>query len=311
MPAQDYLCAVHNNFDRIMKAYPNRVVNGNTERELLSPRFMAEHCSFVEYEDVDEGNENLAELVGRYGYSQSQFDHIQEVYEMAKKIKDSYVIMADKSNEKDLITFRVLEKDDPLGFVLGNITNCCQSIGDVGESCVEDGYKNLNAGFLVFEESSAGETRVLGQAYIWYDPETKTVCYDNIEIPTAVLDELRAGEKQGKGLSSSRLMKAVEKSAVAIMRAMNKDKLQVERVTTGQGYNDLRRELDKNFKLETRPIAKHRNYSGYTDARLGQYIIKTYDEVTKMYSDVIEKTASEIAEDLQNIQDANDYKYEM
>ncbi len=110
MDSQDYLCAAHNAFESILKNYPNRVVNGNEERALLSPRFVAEHSSFVEYEDVEEGNEILAELLGRYGYDQEQFDHIQEVYETAKKLKDTYIIRADRAKESSPVQFRVLEK---------------------------------------------------------------------------------------------------------------------------------------------------------------------------------------------------------
>ena len=311
MDSQDYLCAAHNAFESILKNYPNRVVNGNEERALLSPRFVAEHSSFVEYEGVEEGNEILAELLGRYGYDQEQFDHIQEVYETAKKLKDTYIIRADKAKESNPVQFRVLEKDDPLGFVLGDITNCCQVLGGDGETCVDDGYTNPNAGFLVFEESildengkPTGETRVLGQAYIWYDPQTKTVCYDNIEIPTKVLDEMRKGNKhEDSRVTSKTLMDAVEESAVAIMTAMNKDGMKVERVTTGEGYNDLKRELSEKFERESSPKAQHRGYSGYSDARSAQYIIKTYDEVTRMYGDEIRQAAKEARKDIQEIRE--------
>ena len=309
MDSQDYLCLAHNAFDRIMKNYPNRVVTGNEERSLLTPRFVAEHSSIVEYDYVDDGNELLAEIVGKYGYDEEQFEHIQEVYNEAKTIKDKYVISADRAKGKNGITFRILEKDDPMGFVLGDITNCCQHIGGAGEECVDDGYTNPNAGFLVFEESEldedgkpTGEIRILGQAYVWYDPQTNTVCYDNIEIPTKVLDELRRGNRHGERLSSN-----------AIMLAMNRKGIKVDRVTTGQGYNDLRDELEDRFgSPETNPKAQHRGYSGYSDARSAQYVIRTYDEVTRMYADTIRETANTIRADLSDIKRAESQKgYEM
>lgn len=309
MDSQDYLCNAHNCFETILKNYPNRVVTGNEERALLTPRFVAEHSTIIEYEDVEEGNELLAETVGRYGYSQEQFDHIQETYNRAKGIKDKYVISADRAKENDCITFRVLEKDDPLGFVLGDITNCCQHIDGVGGSCVDDGYINPNAGFLVFEESildekgkATGETRILGQAYIWYDPVTKTVCYDNIEIPTKVLGELRKGDKHDERISSSALLDAVVGSADAIMSSMNDKGIEVKQVTTGQGYNDLRTELERRFgSAKTKNLAKHRGYSGYTDADAGQYVIRTYDETTKQYRKEILDTSKGIIDKLKDM----------
>lgn len=284
MPAQDYLCIAHNSFDLILQKYPNRTIYGNSERALLSPKFIAEHVAVVEYDDVKEGFEELAETIGRYGYKETQFQHMQKVFGAARKVKG--VICAEKACGKNDITFRVLDKTDPFGFVLGDVTVCCQVNGGTAEKCVDDGYLNPHAGFLVFEENFVdhkgkftGEKRVLAQAYVWYDPQTFTVCYDNIEVPKVVLEELRRGAKHGSKISSQALMETVIESANAIMLAMNKNGVRVERVTTGKGYNDLRFEIEKRFGApEKHPIAAHRGYTGYTDARNAQYLISTRDE---------------------------------
>ena len=305
----DYLPLAHNSFALIQKNYPNKVVGGNTEYNMFSPRFVAEHCVLVEYTDIRPGNEQLAELIGKYGYSQAQFERIQNIYERAKTIKDSYVIMADRADENDTVKFRILEKDDKLGFILGDITNCCQKFGGAAESCIEDAFTNPEAGFLVFEESikdkngkDTGEVRMLGQAYVWYDPVTKTVCLDNIEIPGKVLNELRKeGKSEGKKLSKE-FMDAVEKSAVSIMKAMNKNGIKVERVTTGEGRNDLKHELEGRYQIELKPLSQHREYDGYSDAREKQYIIKTYDEVTKDYAAQTLGFIDEIKSNLEKIQ---------
>ena len=307
MDSADYLCNAHNSFKTILKNYPNRVVNGNEERALLTPRFVAEHCSIVEYEDVEEGNELLANTVGKYGYSQVQFDRIQEIYNKAKKIKDKYVIQADKSLGANGIYFRILEKDDPLGFVIGDITNCCQHIDGPADSCVDDGYTNPEAGFIVFEESLTDEngnpkdeTRILGQAYVWYDSKTKTVCLDNIEIPHKVLRELRSKPKDGQGISSEDLISVVKECAESIMKKMNEKEVKVERVTVGKGYNDLTQELSQHFKQEINPIAK--NKSGvYTDADEVQYLIATYDDFTKNIASDIQTVVGQAKADIEMI----------
>ncbi len=108
--AQDYLCTAHNSFDQILKNYPNRVVSGNTERNLLTPKFVAEHCNIVEYEDIDEGNQDLAATVGEYGYTQEQFDEIQKIYNQAKRHKDNYVIRADRSLEEKCFISRTAKR---------------------------------------------------------------------------------------------------------------------------------------------------------------------------------------------------------
>lgn len=308
---RDYLCDAHNAFSAIMRRYPYRDVNGNEERALLSPRFVAEHSIVVDYDKVEEGNEQLAEIVGRYGYSQEQFEIIQKIYNQAKNTKDQAVLCLDIPKNEEGITFRFLEKDDPLGFVLGDITNCCQHIGGVAESCVKDGYINPNSGFMVFEgvipnEDGELEKMILGQAYVWYDPETKTVCLDNIEVPKKVLDKLRSGTKHGEVLSSKTFIEAVERASESILMAMNRKGIEVKKVTTGQGYNDLKKEIETRFGApETKNLAKNRANNVYSDAKNAQYILKTYDEVTKMYGNAIFETLKEIQADLNDIEKAN------
>ncbi|MBQ7351651.1 MAG: leucine-rich repeat domain-containing protein [Clostridia bacterium] len=285
---QDYLWSAHNNFDNIVKAFPNRTVNTNERRACLTPRFVAEHCNQIVYNYVNIGNKEFAGLVGRYGYSQAQFERMQEIFDSAKVTKGDSVICADEAKCDDAITFRVLEKDDPLGFVLGDITNCCQRFGSEAESCVIDGYTNKNAGFLVFEENVkdgngclTDEKRILAQAYIYYDPETKTICYDNIEIPTNIINELRYGKKtrQGRCVTYTDFDKAVNSSAVAIMNAMNRKGVAVERVTIGAGYNDLKEHLSGKYHIvDKKNMAVHRSYYGYSDSRGTQYEIKNINK---------------------------------
>ena len=287
MEEQDYICAAHNSFATIQQNYPNRVVNGNEERALLTPRFVAEHSCVVEYEDVDEGNEHLADVIGRYGYSQEQFEKMQDVFNQAKNVKS--MITADESHEESVVTYRVLGKDDEEGFIVGDVANCCQHLGGEAESCVEDGYLNPKAGFIVFEHKTSDPDkegkRMVGEAYMWYDPETKTVCFDNIEVPTKVLKQLKQGYKQDSEVSFNNFVKAVINSADAIMYDMNRNGIEVQRVTTGKGYNDLATVLEKTFgKPEEYPIARHRGYGGYSDADFAQYLIRTYDQTKANYA---------------------------
>lgn len=106
---------------------------------------------------------------------------------------------------------------------------------------VDDGYIEPHAGFMVFEETlrdkegnSTDERRILEQAYIWYDPVTRTICYDNIEIPKNLLEEMRKASKSGDQLSTNALLDTVVESADAVMTAMNRNGVPVERVTTAK-----------------------------------------------------------------------------
>ena len=309
----DYLCIAFNNFKSLQERYPYHGVTGNTNNLLFTPKFVAENILIRNYENVRPGNEQLAVLIGKYGYTQEQFEYIQDIFDDAKLIKDLQVIHAKKSSGINGITFRVLEKDDPKGFIIGHETTCCQYIGDDGEECVIDGYLNPNAGFIVFEQPiidrkgyPTEESRIIAQAYIWYDPETKTVCFDNIEIPETLLQSMRVATKHGKQFSSKALLDSVIESADAIMYEMNSRGIPVERVTTGKGYNKLNKDLQEIFgEPESPPIAQHRGYDGYSDALRSQYLIRTYDETTKNYSNAIKDKLQSTMNDLKFIIEQN------
>ena len=135
--------------------------------------------------------------------------------------------------------------------------------------------------------------------------QCNTVCYDNIEIPTSVIHELRTGTKAKKERSTIALLNAVVDSADSIILAMNEKGIPVERVTTGKGYNTIATELEERFgSPETPPKALHRNYTGYTDADGAQYVIRTYKQTTKRYAETIYKAAKEVLKDLNAIQAA-------
>lgn len=279
-PDKDFLAQVHNNWQNIINLFPNRVVNGNTLHDLLTPSFVAKHSMTTSFYGINPGNEELALTLGQYGYSQSQFEEMQAVFDFAKTLKEKCVIRADKSKEFDCINFRILEKDDPLGFILGDITNCCQAWGGAAKSCVEDGYKNPNSAFLVFEETikdkdgkPTDKKRILGQAYVWYDPITRTVCMDNIEIPTGILRELTSSKATKNGVSLSEFLDIIEYSAKSIKNTMNRNNTRVNRVTIGSGFNDLSKHLKTRYNLITHNLARNPSSGVYSDANSSQFVI--------------------------------------
>lgn len=273
----DLLCKMHNQFSQIQKNFPNMRVNTRKNVDRFTPEFMIEHCQMVFYENVKFKNENMAELIGKYGYSQLDFDKMQDIFEVAKLIKNDSVLDADDALNQGEVKFRLLKKDDPLGFVLGDITNCCQHIGGAAEKCVIDGFLNKNAGFLVFEEdvldennSKTGKTKILGQAYVWYDAEHKTVCYDNIEVPKMALQRIKSAKS---GATVEAFLQAIDLSATSVLNKMRQNGVDVERITVGKGYNDFNYILEKLYPLEMYPKAKNKE-GVYSDAATGQYIIK-------------------------------------
>ena len=109
---------------------------------------------------------------------------------------------------------------------------------------------------------------------MWYDPKTRTVCYDNIEVPTKVKEELKMGNKRQSGVSYDNFIKAVKKSAIAVAENMISRGYPVDYVTTGYGYNDLAISLQKVFgDPKDVGLAEHRGYIGYSDAKVRQFVL--------------------------------------
>ena len=51
-----------------------------------------------------------------------------------------------------------------------------------------------------------------------------------------------------------------------------------------------------------RPKARHRGYTGYSDAEDAQFLIRTYDQTTKLYASKIRELGGEIQKDLTAIE---------
>ncbi len=241
----------------------------------------------IRYINVDHGNEELAAMVGLYDYSQEQFNQIQKTYNIAKAIKSSYVITADKTNTATgCVSFRLIGKDDPLGFVLNDITKTTYLNGNATSECVDDAYKNPNAGFLVFEINevdefgkATGAKKILAQTYVWYDPFTSTVCYDRIEMPEKVIKEINNTSVIMREKILNELIKVINRSARSIMDSMSVNRHHVSRVTAGPCLLN-EQFLEAYGDPEINPVARHRTYDGEINAEEEQFLIDEAPEKT-------------------------------
>jgi hypothetical protein len=74
-------------------------------------------------------------------------------------------------------TLRRLAANDVRGLFLGEIVNCCQSIGGFGEKCAQHGYTSQDGGFYVVE-TAKGE--IIGEAWAWRGQKDE-MCLDSLE----------------------------------------------------------------------------------------------------------------------------------
>lgn len=73
----------------------------------------------------------------------------------------------------------ILEGNDPKQVMLGYDTNCCQVLGDAGESAMMHGLLHPKAGFWVITKKDSG--KVVAQAESW-ELNENTLVFDNIEF---------------------------------------------------------------------------------------------------------------------------------
>ena len=204
-------------------------------------------------------------MMGMYGYSQEQFEELQEWFDAAKYINDKELklFIGKDSNDERKIQYDLLEKDDPLTAVLGNITNCCQVIGQTGESCVKYGMTMPNSKFMTFSHNKT----IVGQSWVWYDETTKVICLDNIEAPDKFYELIKNDENLKREFKD-----CLKRVADSFIKEMGNHGLEVRSVTVGKGYNDISYLLKDMFE-EVKEASSLCGYDKYSDSK-EQYVIK-------------------------------------
>ncbi|MDD4275906.1 MAG: leucine-rich repeat domain-containing protein [Clostridia bacterium] len=259
-----YLAASFNRFDEIKKIYPNKIINSNRTADALLPEHVIKALRSFIYKKINHGNDYMAALVSQYGYSQSDFEKLQTIFEKAKLLEPEKITLVTKPDDKKQpIHYDLLEKNNPVGLVLGDITNCCQHLNGAGESCMLYGVQAPNSKFLVIRYNNS----IIAQGWVWYDEKTATVCIDNIEIPKT---QRKKFDKDVNNQVLKTLKRFADNTALEMQELRD---IKIKKVTIGLGYNDFKKELSDNFDCDkdTKVLS---GYHGYTDARSQLVIYK-------------------------------------
>jgi len=99
----------------------------------------------IKYKNA-ESDPELADLCMFYDLDEAIFERCLELKKQQKTFDNLPNIVIDG---KSGYYFVKLPPNDPRAFILGYITNCCQSIGRDSEQCVIDGISRANNGFYV------------------------------------------------------------------------------------------------------------------------------------------------------------------
>jgi hypothetical protein len=74
-------------------------------------------------------------------------------------------------------TFHRLAANDIRGLFLGELTDCCQSIGGAGSECAAHGFTSEDSGFYVVENAKG---QIIGQTWAWRGEKGELV-FDSLE----------------------------------------------------------------------------------------------------------------------------------
>ena len=279
---QTYIGAIQKKFKNI------KIANSNRKLTLdLAISYVQEN----KYEDVEDGNESVAEISSVAGYDQEDFETLQKIYNYGKqRVFSSIPRIENKTNKYN---YEILRLDDPLALAIGTLTDCCQEIGNVAESCMEHSMVDKNGRVFVIRDK---EGNIVSQSWVWRNGNV--LCFDNIEVPNKAFDRIDNRNKLAQEIYEIYKKAAeelIEKDEKAYKKLFDEGKitqveyegLKLKKVTVGIGYNDIAEVLKKNSKKD-HTIIRPREFLSrvdldnnlYTSDSKTQYILK--DEEKQM-----------------------------
>ena len=254
---QSELSKIQNQWDKIVEANLGQKVNFEK-----CEAYIYSHV----YENVGEDELEIAKLASNSGYSQEQFEQVQEIFNEQKKRTQSSIPQIEKKDAKTGYTYKVLRLDDPTAIFVGELTDCCQALGNAGESCMRHSVTSPNGRILVVQD---GEGKILSQSWIWRNKNT--ICLDNIEAVQK--------DSQNKKIVSSDLLSVIQGAAKdfvetdkAGMQKWEKAqllKLEEEKANgsiSEQEYNESKTKIEQ--VVQSQQLTKVTVGIGYTDVDL-------------------------------------------
>ena len=237
----------------------------NSNRQLTLPLAV----SFVrtnKYSNINPGNERVAEISSIAGYSQADFNKLQEIYNYGKQ--RTYSSIPRIENTKDNYHYEMLRLDDPLAMAIGTLTDCCQELGNCAEVCMEHSMVDKNGRVFVIKDA---EGNIVAQSWVWRNKDV--LCFDNIEIPNKAFTRAnRENPEGGNKALADEVYKIYKQAASDLIEEDKKiydkllaegkitqeqyDGLRLGKVTVGLGYNDIAESLKENSTYDKGHISR-------------------------------------------------------
>ena len=247
------------------------------------------HIKDIEYNNIDIGNDDVADEAQCFEYGQDEFDLMQKIYNEGE-FRD-YSSIPRILGEEDGMKYEMLRCDDPLALTIGDRTDCCQKIGGKGFTAMEHSMVSPDGRVFCVRDKF---DRIIAQSWVWRNQNV--ICFDDIEISDKVYS-LYISENPGTSKIdlANRVLMVYKRAAKELMdvdkliysKMLEQKKITQEeydclllkKVTTGLGYREIAEVIKVDGTLYcdddmVKVIHSDRFRELYTDANI-QYIINS------------------------------------
>ena len=259
--------------------------------------------SFVQvnkFTSVNVGNERVAEISAIAGYSQTDFNKLQEIYNYGKQRTFSSIPRIEQNAEKTSgrYSYETLRLDDPLAMAIGTLTDCCQELNNCAEVCMEHSMVDKNGRVFVIKDEQGN---IVAQSWVWRNKDV--LCFDNIEIPDkAFARAVKEHPELGRKGFTDEVFEIYKQAAHDLIESDEKvykellesgkitqeqyDGLRLGKVTVGLGYNDIAESLKQNSAVDRGTISRPLPFKEpvklsrglYTSDSITQYVLEERDD---------------------------------
>ena len=259
----------------------------------ITPEIALRAASDNQYSNRKVGFEKGEELAKKFAFDQDYFEVAQEVWEGARK-RDASIIPRVQGKD-DEYSYEVLRLDDVTGIYAGNISNCCQKLGGIGETAMLHSMTEKSGRVFIVRDNNK---RIIAQSWLWRNGDT--ICFDNVEIPD------NADSQKNQDAIYTILKKVAkelcDKDSEVVDKLIADGKLdekkgnlmKAKKVTVGKGYTDIdaiRYNEDETLEDDEckYPMEAGKKYKGIDDEPEELYVSDSRHQVVLYKVDGYEK----------------------
>lgn len=247
--------------------------------------------------EIGKGESEVVYQVRNAGLSEEQARIAIKLFQDMKKRE--YQSIPQEQFDTKRFRGRIVRMDDPLHFAIGEITNCCQTIGEgqPGESSmIHSAIERNGALFVVEELDEIGRPiGIVSQSWTWRNGNR--VCFDNVEIPHKVESQLKqiGGFDEIMEVYQETARRMIETDRIKLKKLLESGKITEEQyqsilikdVSMGLGCDNLVVNLSPEKRVSSitsvTPLEAGRTYTGansrtlYSDSAIAVLIAHNDD----------------------------------